>query len=171
MSEHTTTTDDAQADDQTYETITFVEATDADTQSLLFGRHEQPTEAREPEELSDGTIAYVRRVYEPVSAVSLPRAMAAEPAQQWVDANRDHPGLEGYDWDAHERRGLLATIVETRASYNRLVSGTIDQLEAVPNVSVEADQAVGQIQETLLDALDDSPPTVVDRTGEVDDAA
>lgn len=163
MSEHTTT-DDAQTDQQTYETITFVEATEADTQSLLFGRHEAPTEAREPEELSDGTIAYVRRVYEPVSAVSLPRPMDAAAAQAWVDANRDHPGFEGYDWAAHERRGLLATIVETRASYNRLVSGTIDQLDAVPNVSVEADQAVGQIQETLLEALDDSPPTVVDRT-------
>jgi len=168
MSSNDTTIDDTD-DEQTYEAVTFLEAPDADTQSLLFGRHEESTEAREPEELADGTIAYVRREYEPVSAVSLPEPMAAVEARAWIDAHRDHPGFEGFDWEAYDRRGLLGAVVETRAEYHQLLRGIVEQLDAVPVVSVQADEALGAVQGDLLDALEAAPPTLVDRTPDDDD--
>lgn len=161
-------TDDTD-DEQTYEHVTSLDAADADTQSLLLGEHREPIEAREPEERADDTIAYVRRTYEPVAVVDLPQAMDAESARAWVDANREHAAFADYDWAAHDRRDLLGAVVETRSTYVQVIERTFRQLDEVPVVSVQADEALAAVQGDLADIIDGSPPRVIDETGEADD--
>jgi len=160
-------TDGQPADEETYGAVTWFEAVDADQQSLLLGQFNRIQEIAEPEETDQGVL-YVRREFEPVRTIPLQGEVTRDEARSWIRANRQHQGFDGYDWRSHDRRELLGTIVDTRSNHLQRISNIYDQLEAVPIVSVTADERISEIMGGIADVLTQTPPTMIDATESAD---
>jgi len=156
-----------ESEQETFGAVTWFQAIDSDQQSLKLGQFNRILEIAEPEETDQGVV-YVRREFEPVQTISFQGELTRGEARSWIQANRDHQGFDGFDWRAHERRELLSEVVDTRSNYLRSMANIYDQLEAVPVVSVTADEALGEIMDGIAEVLNQTPPTIVDAAEDTD---
>lgn len=130
-------TDDADDEQETYSAVTWLESNNADTQTMLLGAFDDGEEISVPE-TDDGIPVRARRYYEPKATIDLPEPMGPDAAVDWVNDNRDHEGFEGYDWDAHDRREYLDTIVANRYSARQTLAHFEERLQSLTVVGVEA---------------------------------
>lgn len=145
---------------ETYDAVTWFEANNADTQSLLLGRHDEG-QTLEEEEVHDGSPVRARRHFVPQEVIELPETMEREAAIDWVEENRDHEQFEGYDWEEHDRKGLLAVIVNNRNNYRSTLSYFEQQLQDVHAVGIEAQQKLDEIRGEMADAMLNGPAVSV----------
>lgn len=145
-----------------YSAVTWFEATNADTQAILLGRHEDG-QTLEEEEVVDGSAVRVRRYYEPQEVIELPVTMDADAASEWIDANRDHEQFDGVDWDAHDEKSYLRAIVGTRNNYRGLLAHFEQDLRDLHVVGVEAQRELDQILEKMAEASYEGPAVSISR--------
>lgn len=139
-----------------YGAVTRMAANNADTEELLLGHHEDGQILSVPE-IHDGTPIRARRYYEPSAVVLLPETMATEDALDWLDDNRDHPHLDGYDWDAHDKRDLIDAVVSTRNTYRSVLSSFERKLANIHVIGVEAREEVEELREEMVEATMEGP--------------
>jgi hypothetical protein len=148
--------------------MTVLEATNADTQTLRRGR----LDAQElvVAELNDDNVPiYVRRWYEPVAVVDLPEAMTDEEVTEWVEANRDHDAFADYDWEIHDERPFLQTIINNRNNFNRFLQGIEQDLLEVDTVGSRAGNQIEEIRDRISEALVDGPGVEINRVERPED--
>jgi len=146
--------------EEQYGAATRFAATNADTETILLGRHDEPTTLSVPE-VHDGTVVRARRYYEPVTVVSFPYSMSEEDAIDWLDDHRHHPDLADYDWKTHEARDLLDVIVDNRNRYRMQLSDFERQLESVRAVGERTKRELKELREAMTDAMENGPPVEV----------
>lgn len=145
---------------ETYEAVTWFEANNAETQAILLGRHDEGDVFAEPE-VHDKQPVRARRHFEPVEIIDLPREMGREDAIDWLEANRDHPGFDGFDWEEHDRKELLSVIVENRNNFRSTLSHFERRIAEVHPASIEAQNELEEIQEEMVEAMTGGTPVEV----------
>lgn len=133
-------------------TLTRIRATNADVEAIIAGRITDPIEFTQAE-LVDGQARRVTRRYEPVAELELPEPTSLEGATDWVHENQDHPALEGYDWEHHERVDLIDAIVERDLRLQHLARDLYDRLDDVKTTSIGAEDEIGDIQDDLAEII------------------
>jgi hypothetical protein len=164
------TTDSESGDEQLYQAVTWFEASDddADIQTLQLGAYDEPQTIREPQQTDAGAV-YVRQRFEPVATVEFDMPYTRADALAWIDTNRQHPGFDGFDWDAHDRRTLLGEIVETRARHLSYLEEVARQLGGVAVVSATAKAQLDGVRSEIADLVANATPTEVELTPEDDE--
>lgn len=157
-------------EDETHPCVTLFEANNADTQSLVLGRHDEPQELTQPELNEDNLPVYVRRWYEPKTIVTLPGSLTRDEAREWIDDHREHPKFENYDWRAHDEADALATVVNNRDDYRSFLSHIYTRLEEVSVVGIEAKEQLGDVREEIADVMTSGPAVEIDRVEKPEEA-
>lgn len=157
-------TDDT-ADEETFSAVTWLEANNAETQAMLLGRFEEGEVLGVPE-IHDRTPVRARRHFDPVEVVDLPEPMEGDAAVEWVNDHRDLDEFDDYDWEDHDRREYLDTIVENRNSTRQMLAHFEERLRNLNVVGVEAQSELEEIRAEMGEAMTSGPAVSVNRVEE-----
>jgi hypothetical protein len=144
---------------ETFEHVTWLEATNADTQALVFG--EESDQKMSVAELVDSKPVRVRRYYEVQLVIDLPREMTREEVHDWLQDHHDDTTFDDFDWDTWEDRELFDVVVENRNQFKSMLGDIEDRLNDLQPLDAETSDELDDIRDDITSVLFGGTPVEI----------
>ena len=145
--------------EETFEAVTWLEATNADTQELLLG--EQSDQTITVPELVDSKPVRVRRYYEVQLVIDLPRKMTREEVHDWLQDHHDDTTFDDFDWDTYEDRELFDVVVQNRNQFTSILNDIEQRLHDLNPMALQVSEDLDEIRDDITDVTSAGPPVQI----------